>query len=177
MKTLIVVLLALGSLFAQAVFIPPVPTVSQNACPFFGQELQKVIALDQSQCDRITTIHQESWPALQPLDERLANLTNEINYLSWTEDFPAEEVARKMSEVIIERRNVLDGMRKIETEKNRKILGVLNQKQRQFIDQLNALAPAVRLFNEATAYGLIPWNVAIPVGSAVKGSAMERLRQ
>jgi hypothetical protein len=81
-----------------------------------------------------------------------------------------------VSEVIIERRKVLSEMRRIEAEKNRKILGVLNQKQRQVIDQLVALAPAVRLFNEATAGGLIPFDIAYPVGSSVKGSS-NRSRQ
>lgn len=144
---------------------------SFNPCPFFGPELQKVLVLDRSQCERISLIHQESWPALQPFDERLRVLTDQTNYLSWTEDMPAEEVARKMSEVIIERRKVLDEMRRIEREKNRKVLGVLNQKQRLVIDQLTAMAPAVRLFNEATAGGLIPFDIVYPVGSSVKGSS------
>lgn len=168
--TFVLPILALfGSLSAQEVM--PV-----NACPFFGPELQKILVLDQVQCERISMIHQESWPALQPLDERLRILTDQTSYLSWTEDMPAEEVARKMSEVIIERRKVLNEMRQIEREKNRKILGVLNQKQRAVIDQLVALAPAVRLFNEATASGLIPFDVANPVGSSVRGST-NRLRQ
>ena len=141
-----------------------------SSCPFFGPELQKVLVLDLVQCERIATIHSESWPALQPLNERLDILTNQTSYWSWTEDMPAEEVVRKMSEIIIERRKVLDEIRKIEKEKNRKVLGVLNQKQRLVIDQLTAMAPAVRLFNEATAGGLIPFDIVYPVGSAFKGS-------
>ena len=144
---------------------------TEESCPFFGPMLQKSLMLDQVQCERIATIHSESWPLLQPFDERLRILTEQTNYLSWTEDFPAEEVARKMSIVIIERRKVLSEMRRIEAEKNRKILGVLNLQQRVLIDQLTALAPAVRLFNEATAGGLIPFDIANPVGSAVKGSS------
>lgn len=164
MKTLLLYLTTLalfGSLSASAQEVP---------CQFFGPELQKVLALDQVQCERITTIHQESWPALQPLNERLDILTNQTSYWSWTEDMPAEEVVRKMSEIIIERRKVLDEIRRIEREKNRKVLGVLNQKQRLVIDQLTAMAPAVRLFNEATAGGLIPFDIVYPVGSAFKGS-------
>lgn len=169
MKTLLVVLsLALfGSLSVSAQ--EEVPTI--NACPFFGPELQKVLALDQVQCERIATIHQESWPALQPFNERLEFLSNQTNYLSWTEDMPAEETARKMTEVIIERRKVLDEIRRIEREKNQKILRVLNQKQRMIIDQLAALAPTVRLFSEATSGGLIPFEVAYPKGSAVSSSS------
>lgn len=164
LTTVVLSLALFGSLSAVAQEVPSV------SCPFFGPELQKVLALDQSQCERIATIHQESWPALQPLNERLDILTNQVSYLSWTEDVPAEETARKMSELIIERRTVLSEIRRIEREKNRKILGVLNQKQRLVIDQLTAMAPTVRLFNDATAGGLIPFDIINPVGSAFKGS-------
>lgn len=157
-------------LFTLALFGSLSVSAQEVTCPFFGPELQKVLVLDLVQCERIATIHQESWPALQPLNERLEILTNQTNYLSWTEDMPAEEVARKMAEVIIERRKVLDEVRRIEREKNRKILGVLNQKQRTVIDQLTAMAPTVRLFNDATAGGLIPLDIVYPVGSAFKGS-------
>ena len=158
-------------LFTLALFGSTLFAGTEEGCPFFGPMLQKSLMLDQVQCERISMIHQESWPALQPLDEQLRILSDRTNYLSWTEDFPAEEVARKMSIVIIERRKVLSEMRRIESEKNRKILGVLNLQQRVLIDQLTALASAVRLFNEATAGGLIPFDITNPVGSAVKGSS------
>lgn len=169
--TFAVLTLALfGSLSVSAQEVP-----AAASCSFFGPELQKTLALDQSQCERIGIIHRESWPAFKPLDEKLGVLTNQINYLSWTEDFPAEETARKMAEVIIERRKVLDEMKRLQVDKNRKVIGVFNQKQWQVIEQLIAMAPAVRLFNEAAAGGLIPVEIANPVGSAVKGS-VDRFR-
>lgn len=171
LKTILIPLALFGSLSAVAQEAP------SSSCPFFGPELRKVLALDQVQCERIATIHKESWPSIQPLSERLEVLTNQVHYLSWTEELPAHEAARRMAEVILERRKMLEQIRSLEAGRNRNILQVLNHRQRQVIDQLIAAAPVVRLFNEATAGGLIPPEIAFPVGSPTLASADRSRRQ
>ena len=172
-NTLFIAFLALstGSLFAQ----PSLPTV--NYCPYFGQELLKFLVPNPDQCNRIDLINQQSWPELEKAYQRLQEADNQIDSLRWTEELPVEDAARKIALVLIERRKLLAEAREAEAKKNRLVLGVLNEKQRQMISQLMSLAPALRLFNDATSAGLIPYDLAYPVGSGMKGSAGDRMRQ
>jgi hypothetical protein len=153
LNTVLFTLALFGStLFAQ-VTVPTEPTT--NACPYFGQKIQKGLELTQSQCERITTVYTELAPTFQMLDQKLAPLTDQINYLSWTEDLPGHQAAEKMYQVILERRRVLDEMRRFALQRNRSVLAILDQRQRMFLEKLALMAPVVELFNEGTAAGLI----------------------
>lgn len=173
-NTLFIAVLALssGSLFAQQ----SLPTVNDNCQYLWPELLQKAMAPNWDQCQQITTIRQEWDPKLELIYTRLQKTDNEIDNLRYTEEIPAEEAGQKIKIALIKRRDTMTEAREAEKRKNQLVLGVLSAKQRQVIDQLTTLAPALRLLNEAMSAGLIPFDILYPMSSGVKGFAGDRGR-
>ncbi len=162
----VVLTLALfGSLFAQ-----------ENSCPIGSEKLMKTLEISSDQCGRMSLAFQEAEVEIQPAIQQVMFVDQQIQNLIYEQDMSVEDQARKMSDLIRERRQLITVARTGQEKRSRQLLNILNAKQRAIVAQLAALAPTVGLFNDATSIGFIPWSVAYPVSSPALGFA-NRSRQ
>lgn len=162
--------------FTLALFGSLSAVAQENSCPIGSEKLMKTLEISSDQCVRMNLVFQEVDVEIQPAIQQVMLVDQQIQNLIYEQDMSVEDQARKMSDLIRERRQLIAVARTGQEKRSRQLLNILNAKQRAVVAQLTALAPTVGLFNDATSIGFIPWSVAYPVSSSALGFA-NRSRQ
>lgn len=163
--TLAVLTLALfGSLSVSAQEVPTVPTVDMGQCWMFQPELFLYLAPSQSQCERNSLIYNEFQNQLDELYNEVNVLYEKSNSLLRSGQIPKDRFVaiRQIGEIQNKIWDLEEKIKGIVAERTRKIRGVLDQKQRAMLDQLQALTPVVKVYGQASGFVIDGYQTMYP---------------
>jgi len=155
MKTLnVFFLLALcgGSLFAQEVPTVTPPVVDVGKCSMIQPELFLALALSQSQCERISLAYSEVQGQIGSLYEEVNPLNDQMQSLFWSWQVPQDRFAamRRIENLQNKIWNLQLKIREFEAGRKRNAIGALNERQREFLNRLQAQTEMVRVYGQAS---------------------------